>query len=400
MRIAILDPAAGISGDMTLGALIGAGLDPDWLRGLPARLGFTNVAVRISDVERAAVRATKVDFDIPEHGNSGEHHHGRTVGQLIGIGESADIDEAVRKRAVQAFELVGEIEGRVHGMEPRKVHLHEVGAVDAVLDIVGAIGGFAELGFDAVYNFPVALGTGWVDAAHGALPVPAPATLDLLAGLEVATGGGIQGEATTPTGAVLLRVLSRGAPPARWRVRGSSWGAGTRNPASHPNALRLIVADTVVEAGAVEVVAADVDDLPPEYVEPVRQALFDAGAVDCQVWPTQGKKGRVSLRIEALVPPDCSEAVAEALLNHSSTTGVRRGNFLRTTLDRWNVEVELDGSHRVGVKVWDAPGGRRRKAEYEDVIKAASALNRPAWEIARAAERLAAHYEAQGTNKE
>jgi uncharacterized protein (TIGR00299 family) protein len=400
MHIAILDPAAGISGDMTLGALIGAGLDPVWLEALPGRLGLSGVTVRISDVERAAVRAVKVDFGIPEHGNTGEHHHGRTVEQLIGLVTAADLDEPVRERVIQAFDLLGEIEGRVHGVEPRKVHLHEVGAVDAVLDIVGAIGGFAELGIDAVYNLPVALGSGWVDAAHGTLPVPAPATLDLLAGVEVVTGGPIVGEATTPTGAVLLRVLSRGAPPARWRVRGSAWGAGSRNPDTYPNALRLILADTVAEAGSVELVAADVDDMAPEYVEPLREALFDEGALDCQIWPTQGKKGRVSLRIEVLALPASVDGIVETLLTHSTTTGVRRGNMLRSTVDRWKVDVELEGNLRVGVKVWDAPGGRRRKAEYDDVVVAASALKRPAWEIARVAERLAAHNDEDRKNKE
>jgi uncharacterized protein (TIGR00299 family) protein len=342
----------------------------------------------------------KVDFDIPEHGNNGEHHHGRTVEQLIGIVAGADVDEQVRERAIRAFDLLGEIEGRVHGVAPRQVHLHEVGAVDAVLDIVGAIEGFARLGVDEIYNLPAALGSGWVDAAHGALPVPAPATLDLLAGIEVVGNGPVEGEATTPTGAVLLRVLSSGPPPARWRVRGSAWGAGSRNPATHPNALRLIVADTVTEASLVELVAADIDDLSPEYVEPLRQALFDAGALDCQVWPTQGKKGRVSLRIEALAPPEAADAVGQALLDHSTTTGVRRGNFLRSTVDRWNVDVELEGDLRVGVKVWDGPGGRRHKAEYDDVVAAARTMRRPAWEVARAAERLAAYREQHAENKE
>jgi uncharacterized protein (TIGR00299 family) protein len=400
MRIAILDPAAGISGDMTLGALIGAGLEPAWLEALPGRMGFPDVAVRISDVERAAVRAVKVDFDIPDPRNNGEHGHGRTVEQLMAIVRSADLDEGVRERAIRAFDLLGEIEGRVHGVAPRAVHLHEVGAVDAVLDIVGAIEGFARLGVAAVYNRPVALGSGWVDAAHGALPVPAPATLDLLAGLEVASDDVITGEATTPTGAVLLRVMSQGAPPARWRVVGSAWGAGSRNPGSHPNALRLILAETVAEAGMVEIVATDVDDLSPEYVEPLRQALFDAGAVDCQVWPTQGKKGRVSLRIEALAPPDRASGVSDALLHHSTTTGVRRGNMWRTTVDRWSVDVELEQDVRVRVKVWDAPAGRRCKAEYEDVVSAARALDRPAWDVARHAERLAAQREEQRESKE
>ncbi len=387
MRIAILDPSAGISGDMTLGALIGAGLDHAWLQGFPARAGFPNVTVRIQTVERAAIRAVKVDFDIPD---SGTHQHGRTVRQLLETVSAAAVSDDVKGRARQAFELLGAAEGRVHGHEPMNVHLHEVGAVDAVLDILGAIEGFERLGVDAVYNMPVALGSGWVEAAHGMLPVPAPATLDLLEGFEVTAGGPLVGEATTPTGAVLLRVLSRGSPPPRWRVRGTSWGAGTRDPEHYPGALRLILAEASVEAGTVELIATDIDDLPLEYVEPLRRALFEAGALDCQVWPTQGKKGRVSLRVEALADVAAAERVTDAMFVHGQTSGVRRSSAWRSTLDRRMVEVELDGVHRVGVKVWDARGGRRLKAEYEDVLRIAEALGRPALDVAREAESKAA----------
>jgi len=386
MRIAILDPAAGISGDMTLGALLGAGLEPSWLEGLPARVGFPAVGVRIHHVDRAAVRAVKVDFEIPEHGG---HGHGRTVGELLEVVGAAQVSPAVAARARQAFVLLGEAEGKVHGRPPLDVHLHEVGAVDAVLDIVGAIEGFERLGVAAVYNFPVALGTGWVEAAHGQLPVPAPATLDLLAGFEVTTEGPIVGEATTPTGAVLLRVLSRGAPPPRWRPTGTSWGAGTRDPETYPGALRLILGESASEAGLVEVVVSDIDDLSPEYVEPMRQAVFAAGALDCQVWPTLGKKGRVSFRVEALADPASGDRIAEALMVHGRTAGIRRSAAWRSTLERGRIEVELDGVHRVAVKVWDAPGGRRLKAEYEDVVRAAEALGRSAPEVAREAESLA-----------
>src|SRR5579872_4295910 len=161
MRFAILDPAAGISGDMTLGSLLALGLSPDWLRALPGRLGLPDVGVTIEDVRRAGVGCKRVEFTIPPA------PHGRHVGALVRLIEGAPLAARVRERAVRAFHLLGDAEGRVHGVEPAKVHLHEVGAVDAVLDIVGAIEGFEELGVSHVYNWPVALGSGWVDAAHG-----------------------------------------------------------------------------------------------------------------------------------------------------------------------------------------------------------------------------------------
>src|SRR5205814_1038871 len=209
MRIAILDPAAGISGDMTLGALLSLGVPVSWLEELPARLGVGSVAVRVRDVRRAGVSCKQVEFEIPEQ------PHGRHVGELIRLVECAPISDWVKERAVRAFRLVGDAEGRVHGVAPEKVHLHEVGAVDAVLDIVGGIEGFERLGVEAVHNLPVAVGQGWVEAAHGRLPLPAPATAILLEGFEIAgqAGSPVEGEATTPTGAALLRVLSAGAPP-------------------------------------------------------------------------------------------------------------------------------------------------------------------------------------------
>src|SRR5216117_2015642 len=209
MRIAILDPAAGISGDMTLGALLSLGLPASWLEELPGRLGVGDVGVAVRDVRRAGVTCKQIDFTIPDQ------PHGRHVGELLKLVERAPISDWVKERALRAFRLVGEAEGRVHGVAPENVHLHEVGAVDAVLDIVGAIEGFERLGVEAVYHLPVAVGHGWVEAAHGRLPVPAPATAILLEGVELASGGPVEGEATTPTGAALLRVLSAGAPPPR-----------------------------------------------------------------------------------------------------------------------------------------------------------------------------------------
>jgi uncharacterized protein (DUF111 family) len=200
----------------------------------------------------------------------------------------------------------------------------------------------------------------------------------------------VEGEATTPTGAALLKVLSQGPPPDRWRLVGSGWGAGQRNPAGYPNALRLMLATAAPEAGAVEVIAADLDDLSPEYVEPVRAAVFAAGAVDCVTWPLHGKKGRSGVRVEAVVPVEHAEQVIDTMFRHSTTTGVRRITMTRHTLPRREIALELNGAGRVRVKVWDAPGGARWKAEFDDVAAAAERLGRPAWEVAREVERRAA----------
>ncbi len=386
MTIAILDPAAGISGDMTLGALIDAGAPQEWLTELPGRLGFTDVGVDIDRVTRSSLVATQVRFQIPERAGS----PGRHVGELIAIVERAPVSSWVRERAVETFRLVGEAEGRVHGCAPDQVHLHEVGAVDAVLDIVGAAEGFEQLGVEAIYHLPPAVGSGWIQTEHGNLPVPAPATGLLLEGLEVSRRAPVEGEATTPTGAALLRALSAGPPPERWRLTHTGWGAGQRDPAGYPNALRLMLAEPATEAGTIEVIATDIDDLSPEYMEPLRQAVLDAGAVECVSWPTHGKKGRMSTRVEALVPTNLVAAVTATLFRHSTTGGVRYGTFLRQTLPRREFFVELLPDVRVRIKVWDGPFGQRMKAEFDDVAAAAAQLGRPALEVAREAERLAA----------
>lgn len=379
MRIAIIDPAAGISGDMTLSALLSLGVPERWIQELPARLGVGDVGVAVRDVKRSGITCKQVDFTIPAQ------PHGRHVGELVRIVERAPVSDWVKERAIRAFQLVGEAEGKVHGVAPARVHLHEVGAVDAVLDIVGAIEGFEQLGVEAIYNLPVAVGNGWVKAAHGRLPVPAPATAILLEGFEIASGGPVEGEATTPTGAALLRVLSAGAPPDRWRIAGSGWGAGQRDPEHYPNALRILVAETAAEAARVVLLATDVDDMSPEYVEPLRQALVAAGALDVQTWPVQMKKGRQGFRVEVMVPEALADAVTAELFRHSTTAGVRRWFAERATLPRHQLTVRLDGVD-VRVKVLEQ-GSVRVKPEYEDVLAAAKVLGRPPIDVARAVER-------------
>jgi uncharacterized protein (TIGR00299 family) protein len=404
-RFAIIDPVAGVSGDMLLGALLAAGAEPDWLRALPARLGFPGVQVDIGTVDRCGLMATKVDIRLPDgaqempspvveehdhhHPHDHDHHshdHGphRHIGELIELIGRADLSAPVRERAVRAFRLLGEAEGRTHGLSAEEVPLHEVGAVDALIDVVGTIEGFEQLGITRIYNRPVALGNGWVRAAHGVMPVPAPATSILIEGLDVGPNGPVVGEATTPTGAALLRVLSSGPPPARWRaLNAGAWGAGGRNPKTYPNALRLILASAALEAGEVVLLSTDLDDLSPEYLTPLRDALFAAGALDVQVWATQMKKGRTGFRIEVTVSPAEADAAAAAFFRHSTTSGIRRQVAERVTLARREIEVTSADGTAVRVKVLDGPDGPRVKPEYEDVAAVARRTGQPAHEVAR-----------------
>src|SRR6476660_4577604 len=243
MRTAILDPFSGISGDMTLGALIGVGLDPEWLRALPERMGLPQVGVDIREVLRGEIVCWKVDFDIPPQ------PHGRHIDQIRELVARSDAPAEVRERADRVFWSIAASEGEIHGLPPEQVHLHEVGAVDAILDVVGAIWGLSMLEVEDVRCGTIRTGDGTVRAAHGLLPVPAPATLKLLEGHVVQPGPEGAGELVTPTGAGLVRVLSAGPPPACYVPLRSGFGAGTKDFPGRANALRLILAELATEAG-------------------------------------------------------------------------------------------------------------------------------------------------------
>jgi pyridinium-3,5-bisthiocarboxylic acid mononucleotide nickel chelatase len=377
MRIAILDPFSGIAGDMTLGALLGVGLDPTWLRELPGRLGLADVTVEIREVLRGELVCWKVDFAIPPQ------PHGRHVAQIRELVARAGVPESVRLRADAAFMAIATAEGEIHGMPAEKVHLHEVGAVDAILDVVGVIWGLETLGVEQVRCGALRTGDGTVRAAHGLLPVPAPATLKLLEGHPVRPGPDGAGELVTPTGAALVRVLSSGPPPAEYVPLVSGYGAGTKDFPGRANALRIIlaeVADSPMNGAGmhepVVVLACDVDDMSPEYLAGVVDRARDQGALDVVLLSTSMKKGRQGTRVELLCAPADAERFESMLLTETTTLGVRRSDVRRLTLPRRFVDADVLG-HSVRVKVVVLPdGATRAKPEYDDVQRVALATGR------------------------
>jgi uncharacterized protein (TIGR00299 family) protein len=390
MRAAIFDPFSGIAGDMALGALLQVGLDGDWLRALPGVLGIADIGVEIQEVVRGEIVCQKVDFEIPPQ------PHGRHIEDIRRIVEASGAPERVRALADRTFTAIATAEAEIHGMSPDEVHLHEVGAVDAILDVVGVIWGLELLGVERVYCGPIALGDGSVKAAHGILPVPAPATLKLLEGLAVKSGPEKSGELVTPTGAALMRILSSGPPPAEYVPLSSGFGAGTKDFHGRANAVRVTLADVSdvsdVSDGAnggevadlVEL-ACDIDDMPAEYIAAVGDALRTAGALDVSMLAATMKRGRPGTRIEALCRPADAERLEELLLVESTTIGVRRRAVRRRALPRdvMNITI-LD--HPLAVKVVTLPtGGRRAKPEFVDVQRVALATGRPLQDIWRLA---------------
>jgi uncharacterized protein (TIGR00299 family) protein len=378
MPIAIFDPFSGISGDMTLGALLDVGLDPEWLRALPASLGLEGVGVRIADVKRGDISCKKVDFEIPPQ------PHGRHLKQIREVVTRAPVPSKVKERADRAFTMIAEQEAALHGTTVERVHLHEVGAVDAILDIVGGVWGFELLGVERIHCGPIATGDGVVQAAHGTLPVPAPATLRLLEGHVIRPGPEGAGELVTPTGAALVQVLSSGPPPREYVPLRSGYGAGTKEFIGRANALRLVVAEASTDGAHIEhlvQLATDVDDMTPEYLAATADLIRQAGALDVVLMATVMKRGRAGTRIEVLARPTDADKFEEMLLRETTTIGVRRTDVQRRALPRESRTVEVLGQ-RIAIKTVRMPDGTTRsKPEFSDIQRVAQQTGRPLRDI-------------------
>src|SRR5437868_4947026 len=389
MKIAILDPASGIAGDMFIGALVDNGLDKSWLERLPSTLGLDSVGVRIADVQRSGVHCVKIDFEIPPQ------PHGRAVSEIHRLIDAVKIPERVARSAHEAFEAIAAIESAIHGVAPDELHLHEVGAVDAIFDVVGSIWGVEMLGIERIYNTKVALGDGTVKTAHGLLPVPAPATIRLLEGFNVRHGPPGSGELTTPTGAALLRVLSKGAPPQEYTPRRSGYGAGTRDIPGQLNALRIILGESAVDqhdhhhhhhlehvhTEHLHVLSADIDDMSPEELAGAADALRAEGALDVVLLHTTMKKGRLGTRVEALVQTSDLSRLEKQIFLQFTTLGVKTFDVVRNALVRESRLVRFDGRD-IRVKVATLPDGTQRaKPEFDDLRRVAEETARPLSEI-------------------
>lgn len=382
MKIAWFDCFAGISGDMTLGALIGAGWDRLALETLPSRLGLEGVSVTSGSVRRGPFSAIQVKVEVAESRQPHRHLH-----HIHSILEKAELDPGPRATAMAVFRRLAEAEAEVHGSTVEKVHFHEVGAADALVDIVGAAEGLAALGVERVYSSAPRLGGGEVMSQHGRIPVPAPATVALLRGAPVQLGP-IEHELTTPTGAALLAALveSWGSPPA-FRLERTGIGAGSRDPKELANVLRVLVgeADETSTRRQVAVLETSLDDENPQMVGALIPRLLAAGALDAMVVPTLMKKGRPGLWLMVVAEPGASDRLAQLLLRESSTLGVRVRVEERVELERRAVTVRTPHGD-VALKVARLPDGTERAVpEFESVREVAERSGQPLREIAESA---------------
>jgi len=363
MKLAWIDAFSGVSGDMTLAALVDLGFDAAELAALPAALGLTGVSITTSEVRRGPFRARRVEVVA---GGKQPHRHLRDVRAIL---EGGALPEPVAARALAVFTRLAEAEAKVHGEPVEKVHFHEVGAADAIVDIAGACLGFHRFGVEAIYASPIVVGSGTVVAAHGTLPVPAPATALLLEGVPIDLTR-LEGERTTPTGAALVVTLAKGFDPPPFRLIGQGVGAGGRDPKDRPNVLRILLGETS-DGGAgrrtIAVVETTLDDASPQTVAHVAQRLLDLGARDAFVTSVLMKKGRPGVTVTALCDPALVDEVALLLFRETPTIGLRVRHEIRHELAREEALVRLPEGE-VRLKVVTLPdGSRRARPEYESL---------------------------------
>ncbi len=446
MRIAYLDCFAGISGDMFLGALIDAGVPTEALQEAVAGLGL-GASLSVERVDRSGISCTRVrvledgkpvepsdpvsgqehthahdasnahthehelahtptqthtdshthahtDPHIPQGDSASgvkaasEHHHGRSLGVIQGLIQASSLAKPVQLRAVRAFELLAASEAKIHNVGIEEIHFHEVGAVDAIVDIVASCAGIEALAIDAWYCSALNVGSGMVVCAHGTFPVPAPATADLLRGVPTYAAH-VEQELVTPTGAALVRVLEPvfGVQPGM-RVQRIGYGAGSRNPKGFPNALRLSVGETA-EAGrrssAVSILETALDDLSPQILSWVAESARAAGALDVMLTPVIMKKGRPGTLLTVLCDPAQSEALEKLMLRETSTLGVRVRQEQRVTLERHHTAVPT-AYGEIRIKVGEQDGEEWNAApEFEDCRAAAERCGVPLKRVQQAA---------------
>jgi pyridinium-3,5-bisthiocarboxylic acid mononucleotide nickel chelatase len=381
-RVVYIDSIGGIAGDMLLAALLDAGGSEDALREVPERLGLAGVQVRLTRVERHAIGAMHVaveDSDSHNHDGAG-HASWRAIRARL---DGAELDEHVRSAAVAVLERLAQAEARIHGIDPQEVHFHEIGAVDTLVDIVGAVTLLSELAADSVVCSPLPMGHGTVTAAHGVLPLPAPATAALLIGVPV-YGVELEAETVTPTGAALVATLADawGPLPAMTLER-VGYGAGTADFATRANLVRVIVGAAAAASPAGEAAAeavlleTNLDDLNPELIPDAAEQCFAAGALDVWSAPVTMKKGRPGIVFSALVRPELQGAVAAAMLRHTSALGVRALPLRRYELEREQRTVVVDG-HEVRVKLGRLHGEIVNVApEHDDCAEVARSTGLP-----------------------
>jgi len=378
-RLAWFHCFAGIAGDMALGSLLDAGADLDEVIGLLDRLPFHGWRLQAEPVLRAGIAATRVVVEVTDDVVVRTHAH------IVGLVQEARLPPRVARRSLAVFAALAEVEGRLHRRPPEQVHFHEVGSHDTIVDVVGTAAALEVLGVDEVTASTVATGTGTIRSAHGFLPNPSPAVVQLLRGAPT-WGRDVQVELTTPTGAAIVSALATGfGPLPAMRIESTGFGAGTTDIDGLPNCTQVVVGESVESSGAtgqpVVLLEANLDDATGEVLAHAVAALLEAHSYDAWITPILMKKGRPGHTVSALVDPALVDPVRSVLQSETGTLGVRASSVERWSSSRAIDEVDVEG-FPVRVKV--SPG--RVKAEQRDAARVAARTGLPLREVAFRAE--------------
>ncbi|MBD3277115.1 MAG: nickel pincer cofactor biosynthesis protein LarC [Candidatus Aegiribacteria sp.] len=383
MKAAIFDPFCGVSGNMILGALLDCGLSKDLMENALDKLGLRGWKLTAEKVLKNGMQGTLVTVHVPEEENA------RHLSDILEILDRSSLPEPVVERTASAFSRLAEAESRAHGIPVEEVHFHEAGAMDAIIDITGAFAGMHLLGIEKVFSSTVAIGTGTVECAHGVLPVPAPATLELLKGVP-AMPSGIAAEIATPTGAAILTTAVDG-----WSfdmpclvVRNTGMGAGHRN-LPRPNLLRLTIAEISDEPvwssdQCIEITSV-VDDMDGRTWPETGSMLMQHGALDFYALPCTGRKGRPAAELRVLCPVEKKDEIIELLFRNTPTIGIRHRRVERAVLARETASVETVYG-KIGLKKVYLRGSLlRAEPEYADCQRVAENRGVPISEVITAA---------------
>lgn len=383
MKIAYLDCTSGISGDMTLGALVDAGVDLAALQTGIASLGLSNCQLAAEEVKRKGFRATKVNvLHEPEHAHRHLHH----ITDMI---DASSLSAAQKELAKRIFTRLGEAEAQVHGTTIRKVHFHEVGAVDSIADIVGSAIGLDLLGVDRIVCSPVPTGAGQIEIAHGRVGVPAPATAEMLKGIPLATSS-VDAELTTPTGAAILAtVVDEFGPLPSMRIETIGYGAGSKDFKEQANVLRLIVGESAngQTADQVWVLETNLDDISGEVIGHCITLLAEAGALDVYATAIQMKKNRPGTKLSVLCDLDRIPKLEKIIFRETATLGIRRWPVSRHKLERRPHTVETSFGPVLGKLAILSDGSTSFSPEYESCRQVADKKQVPLREVYDAARQ-------------
>jgi len=383
MRTLYFDCFAGASGNMILGALIDLGVDEIALGEEIAKLGLEGVSIETTKVDRSGISSTHVEVLYPE-----QHHH-RHLADIDAIIDGAQISGSVKERGKSIFQRLAGAEAQVHGIPMEKVHFHEVGALDAIVDIVGACIAFELLGIEEFTCSRMNAGSGFVEMSHGRYPVPPPAVAELVKGFEIYSEG-IEGELLTPTGAAIITELCNGSSPfPQMKVESTGYGAGTRHYERFPNVLRLVLGEAGAGSAAYEterlrLIETNIDDSTPQTLGYVLERTLELGALDCWITPVQMKKNRPASVLSVLARPEAETEIKRLIFTETSTIGLRVRDVARECLAR-SVRVVRTRFGDVDVKEAIFEGKVvNRKPEFDQITALAESNGVPVREVEKA----------------